>query len=290
MKILVLGASGLVGSHVMSAARGAGHDVVGTTRAADPTALRRLELGDQDATFALLEAEQPEVVIYAAGWTWVDGCEADPARSRRENLEQPLAVARGCARRGVRVLYYSSSYVFDGVAGGYAEEDPVSPVNTYGRHKADAEKAILDAAGEAALVARLICVWGREAARKNFAYQVMRAAEGAATLSLPSDQRGNPTWAGDIAEWSVRLCASASAGIWHLAGPHPELTRPDWAKRILLGLASAGRPAAVGFDVRTTAEIRPPAARPLRAGMDTAKIQRFHPIVCREPEALPRDF
>jgi len=290
MKIVVLGASGLVGSHVMSAGLAAGHDVVGTTRAADSPILRRLELGDQGATVSLLEAERPEAVIYAAGWTWVDGCEADPSRSHRENFAQPLAVARWCALRGVRMLYYSSSYVFDGVAGGYNEEDPVSPVNVYGRHKADAEKAILDAAGGAALVARLICVWGREAARKNFAYQVMRAAEGAATLSLPSDQRGNPTWAGDVADWSVRLCASASVGIWHLAGPHPDLARPDWAKRILLGLASAGRPAGVSFDVRTTSEIRPPAARPLRAGMDTAKAQRFHPIVCREPEALPRDF
>ena len=259
MKIVVLGASGLVGSHVMSAGLAAGHDVVGTTRSADSPILRRLELGDWGATLALLEAERPEVVIYAAGWTWVDGCEADPSRSHRENFAQPLAVARWCAQHGVRVLYYSSSYVFD-------------------------------AAGGAALVARLICVWGREAARKNFAYQVMRAAEGAATLSLPSDQRGNPTWAGDIADWSVRLCASASAGIWHLAGPHPDLTRPDWAKRILLGLASAGRPANVSFDVRTTSEIRPPAARPLQAGMDTAKAQRFHPIVCREPEDLPRDF
>jgi dTDP-4-dehydrorhamnose reductase len=290
MKIVVLGASGLVGSHVMSAGLAAGHDVVGTTRASGSPSLRCLELGDWGATLALLEAERPEVVIYAAGWTWVDGCEADPSRSRRENFEQPSAAARWCAQRGVRMLYYSSSYVFDGVTGGYAEEDPVSPVNVYGRHKADAEKAILDAAGGAALVARLICVWGREAARKNFAYQVMRAVEGAATLSLPSDQRGNPTWAGDIADWSVRLCTSASAGIWHLAGPHPDLTRPEWAKRILLGLAKGGRPTSVCFDVRTTSEIRPPAARPLRAGMDTTKVQRFHPIVCREPEDLPRDF
>ncbi len=290
MKIVVLGASGLVGSHVMSSAIDAGHEVVGTTRAADSPVLRCLELGDQGATIGLLEAERPDVVIYAAGWTWVDGCESDPARSRRENLEHPLAVAIWCSRRGVRFLCYSTSYVFDGLRGGYAEGDPVSPINVYGRHKADAEKAILDAAGGTALVARLICVWGREAARKNFAYQVMRAAGGAAPMSLPSDQCGNPTWAGDIADWSVRLCASAAVGIWHLAGPHPDLTRPEWAKRILLGLASAGRPAAVSFDVRPTAEIRPPAARPLRAGMDTAKIQRFHPIVCREPEDLPRDF
>jgi dTDP-4-dehydrorhamnose reductase len=290
MKIVVLGASGLVGSHVMSAGLASGHDVVGTTRAADSPILRRLELGDWGATLELLEAERPDAVIYAAGWTWVDGCEADPSRSRRENFEQPLAVARWCAQRGVRILYYSSSYVFDGVAGGYTEEDPVSPVNVYGRHKADAEKAILDAAGGAALIARLICVWGREAARKNFAYQILRAAETAATITLPSDQCGNPSWAGDIAAWSVRLCAASSAGIWHLAGPYPNMNRPDWARLILRGLASSTRPSVVNFELRQTSASLSPALRPLLAGMNTTKAQAFYPIACRGPDDLPQDF
>lgn len=290
MKLVVLGASGLVGSHVLAEAVARGHQAVGTTRSQASGDLRRLELSDAQATVGLLEATAPEVVVYAAGWTWVDGCEGDPDRSRRENFHQPLAVARWCASRGTRMLYYSSSYVFDGVAGGYAETDPVSPVNVYGRHKADAEKAILDASGGSALVARLICVWGREAARKNFAYQVLRAAENSATLSLPSDQCGNPTWAGDVAAWSVRLCSVSAAGVWHLAGPHPEMSRPEWAERILRGLSLATRPAAAKLEARPTSEIRPPARRPLLAGMDNAKAQAFHPIACREPEDLPRDL
>ena len=290
MKIVVLGASGLVGSHVMAEALAIGHQAVGTTRAKAPSELRQLELADWQATQRLLESEAPTVVVYAAGWTWVDGCESDPERSQRENVDHPLAVARWCAARGVKMLYYSSSYVFDGVAGGYSEVDTVSPVNVYGRHKAAADKAILDVTGGSALVARLICVWGREAARKNFAYQVLRAAENMATLSLPSDQCGNPTWAGDVATWSVRLCAASSAGVWHLAGPHRDMSRPEWAARILRGLASSARPYVAKFENRLTSEIRPPARRPLLAGMDNSKAQAFHPIVCREPEDLPRDF
>jgi dTDP-4-dehydrorhamnose reductase len=258
MKIVVLGASGLVGSHVMSAGLAAGHDVVGTTRAADSPILRRLELGDWGATLELLEAERPEVVIYAAGWTWVDGCEADPSRSHRENFAQPLAVARWCAQHGVRMLYYSTSYVFD--------------------------------SGDSALIARLICVWGREVARKNFAYQVSKAAETESALILPSDQSGNPTWAGDVADWSVRLCERSASGVWHLAGPHPGMTRPDWAARILRGLAASGRPASARLELKATADLRSPATRPLLAGMDASKVQRFHAVDCREPEDLPADF
>jgi dTDP-4-dehydrorhamnose reductase len=290
MKIVVLGASGLVGSHVLAEALALGHQAVGTTRAHAPGKLRKLELSDWQATHLLLESEAPSVVIYAAGWTWVDGCEGDPDRSRRENIDQPLAVARWCAARGVKMLYYSSSYVFDGVEGGYVETDTPSPVNVYGRHKADAEKAILDLSGGSSLVARLICVWGCEAARKNFAYQVLRAAEGMATLSLPSDQCGNPTWAGDIATWSVQLCDTSSAGVWHLAGAHQDMCRPEWAERILRGLAASARPSAAKIEKRPTSEIRPPARRPLLAGMDNSKAQSFHLIACREPEDLPRDF
>lgn len=287
MRLLVLGGSGLVGSHLLEAARSRGHRATGTTRAAGHADLRQLELGDADATQRLLEAESPDVVAYAAGWTWVDGCERQPDRSRRENHEQPLSVARWCAARGVRMVSYSTAYVFDGRQGGYDEADPVAPVNVYGCHKADAEKAVLDATSGAALVPRLICAWGREAARKNFTCQVIQAAETGATLELPADQSGNPSWAGDIAEWTVRLCEASCAGVWHLAGPHPEMTRPEWARRILEGLARSGRPAAAVIVPRKTAELGQAARRPLRSGLSTAKAQRFHPLVCREPECLP---
>ena len=290
MKFVILGASGLVGSHVLSEAAARGHRAVGTTRAPDSASLRQLELADAVAAIRLLEAESPDVVVYAAGWTWVDGCEADPARSRRENFEQPLIVARWCAARRIRMLYYSSSYVFDGLIGDYAEEAAISPVNTYGRHKADAENGVLDVLGGGGLVARLICVWGRETARKNFAYQMLKAAASGATVTLPSDQCGNPTWAGDIADWSVRLCSTSSSGIWHLAGPHPRMTRPEWARRILLGLQSAAKPSSARFVDKPTSEIGPPARRPLFAGLDTSKAQSFHPLRCREPEDLPVDF
>lgn len=290
MIFVVLGGSGLVGSHVMEAGAAAGHRMVGTTRAAGSATLRQLELADGDATIRLLEQEAADVVVYAAGWTWVDGCEGDSARSRRENFEQPLAVARWCARRGARFVYYSTSYVFDGADGDYVETDSVSPRNVYGRHKADAEVAVLDSTSGEALVPRLICVWGRESARKNFAYQVRKAVENKAAMTLPCDQRGNPTWAGDIATWSIRLSEQARSGIWHLAGRHPDMTRPEWARRILRGLATSGRAAELRIEERTTDELRPPAPRPLRAGMNTAKAQSFHPLACREPDDLPADL
>ena len=282
MKVAVLGASGLVGSHVRVALAERGHTPLGTTRAADAVGLAQLDMADDSRFEQLMSDFAPEAVVYAAGYTWADGCENDPERSRRENLEQPSRVAAWCARHGVRLAYCSSSYVFDGVEGNYAEDHLVSPINVYGRHKAAAESAVLSATAGEALILRLICVWGRELAGKNFAYQVRQAVRERLTMRLPSDQSGNPTWAGDIAAWTVALLESRECGRWHLAGPSPEMLRPDWAREIARGLGVVA-PEIVAIP---TAELGQKAPRPLRAGMCADKIQRFAPRAIRPPYDL----
>lgn len=286
MRILVLGASGLVGSHVLAEARARGHEASGTCRSQDIAGLERLDLADGLAMSRLLGRLRPEAVVLAAGWTWVDGCEGDPARSRRENVEQPLAVAQWCRDNGARMLHFSTSYVFDGAEGNYGEDAPPRPLNIYGQDKLLAETELARLLGDRLLVARLICVWGRETARKNFAYQVMRAAEEGRPLRLPSDQLGNPTWAGDVAHWSIRLLESGESGIWHLAGDGPDVSRPEWAASILAGLRDAGRPHRVDIEGVSTEALGAPAPRPLRAGMDTSKIQSRFPRQCRPAGSL----
>lgn len=290
MRILVLGGSGLVGSHVLAEARDRGHEVAGTCRSQAIAGLTPLDLADEEAARRLLGDFRPDAVVHAAGWTWVDGCERDPDRSRRENVDQPLAVARWCRDHGARMLYFSTSYVFDGGDGPYDEAAPTNPINVYGRHKLHAESELARLLCDRLLVARLICVWGRETAAKNFAYQVMRAAAEGRPLRLPSDQLGNPTWAGDIAHWSVRLLEAGASGIWHLAGEGPATSRIEWAHAILDSLRVTGRPHEVSIEAALTAAMVAAASRPLRAGMDTAKIQRCFPRACRQPDDLPADF
>lgn len=288
MRILVLGASGLVGSHVLAEARARGHEVAGTCRSQAVPGLESLDLADEPALLGLLERFLPDAVVHAAGWTWVDGCERDPDRSRRENVEHPLAVARWCRDHAVRMLYFSTSYVFDGCAGPYDEDSLPNPLNVYGRHKRIAEEQLALVLGDRLLVARLICVWGRETARKNFAYQVMRAADEGRLLRLPADQLGNPTWAGDIAYWSVRLLEAGETGIWHLAGDGPDTSRVEWAEAILEGLRSANRPHGVGMSAVPTAMLDTAAPRPLCSGMSTRRIQKRFPRRCLLPGEFPR--
>lgn len=268
MKLLVIGGSGLIGSHILGAAREAGHAATGTYRRHPQAGLVHLDCADPSAVAALLEAGRPDAVVHAAGWTWVDGCEDDLKRAFAENAEQPTEIAAQCRRRGCRFVYLSSSYVFDGKGGPYDEKATPNPINVYGRSKLKAEQDVMDAQPEA-LIVRVICVFGAESQGKNFAYQVRGAMEQGKTLRLPRDQRGNPTYAGDIARWLIALIERGEHGIWHLAGPNPNCTRTEWARRLVGAFEAAGvrRDAKFAIDEVLTEELKQRAPRPLCGGM-----------------------
>lgn len=286
MRILVVGGSGLVGSHILREAKIRGCTVFGTFRKHPAPGLLSLDLDNPGCLIRLLESTQPDWVVHAAGWTWVDGCENDPARAWRENCEQPVELARCCSERGIRLVYFSSSYVFNGRALAYAEEDTPDPINVYGWSKLAAEQAIAEITGRSALIPRVICVWGRETQQKNFTCQVLRAVRTGSPMTIPSDQRGNPTWAGDIAAWVMDLVQAGESGIWHLAGEFAGWTREDWLKAILRGVRAHGEAAAVDqwtYRAIATSALGQPALRPLNAGLQIASIQRRFPRRPRDP-------
>lgn len=270
MKMLVIGGSGLIGSHVISCASRRGHSVWGTSREAhDRANLLPWTSGDTSAAEHLLNDLQPHSVIYTAGLTWADACEDDPEMALTENARRPAALAALCERRHIHFTYLSSGYVFDGRHGPYAESAEANPINAYGRSKLSGEHLVQEACGGHALIARLICVYGSEARQKNFACQVWRAMVQGRALDLPDDQIGNPTAAGDVAEWLLELITQRTTGLWHLAGPDPHCTRLEWADRLVEAFQRCGVMPRPGFDLRgvPTAALKQKAPRPLHAGL-----------------------
>lgn len=280
VRILVIGASGLVGSHVWHEAKQRGHEVIGTYLTQTVTGLVPLDLADATKGNELLRSLRPDWVVHAAGWTWVDGCERDPARAQRENCEQPTMLAELCREVGVRFAYFSTTYVFDGTAGPYGEADEPRPINAYARSKWEAEQRIQRVMHGSALIPRIICVWGRERQQKNFVYQVLKALRDGRRLTLPSDQIGNPSWAGDIAAWLLDLVEEGSAGVWNLAGEAENCSRVEWFEEIAAA-ARAARLVPEGsgndYDAIKTALLAQAAPRPLHSGARISKIQRAHP-------------
>jgi dTDP-4-dehydrorhamnose reductase len=273
MKILVIGGSGLVGSHVLKAARDGGHEAIGTFRKFPQPDLVALDAGNIVEAEKLLDQEKPDAVVHAAGWTWVDGCEDDPKRAFDENTEQPANLARLCDQRGIHFTYFSTSYIFDGHSGPYAEDAKPNPINVYSKSKWEGELRVQEEAKGRALLPRVICVYGAEAQKKNFAYQVWNALREGKTMTLPSDQCGNPSYAGDIARWLIALLEMRESGPWHLKGPWPNCTRPEWAEKLVAAFRAEGIDVHPNFAIKTvsTAELKQKALRPLQAGMISTK-------------------
>ena len=295
MRLLVIGASGLVGSHLLAEVSSRGHTVIGTYRDRVEAGLERLDAADVPSFVALLTRFRPDKVVHTAGWTWADGCETDPARAMEENCHQPVRLAEECQRRGIGFCYFSSSYVFDGESGPYDETAVPNPVNVYGRTKLAAEIRLAEVTHGTALLPRVICVYGAEVRRKNFACQVCDAMKAGKAMVLPSDQLGNPTWAGDIGAATADLIAKGASGPWHLGGANPECSRLDWAMQLVAGFQQAGVTVHPGFHLSTkpTAVLAQKALRPLHAGLVSSKLPTpcFPPVdfpsICRRVAGLP---
>lgn len=209
---LITGAGGMLGREL---------DVLlGEQRLDDVTvALPRADLDITDAAAvgaAVREAVGPgDIVVNAAAWTNVDTAEADEAGAYAVNAEGPAALAGACGQVGARLVHVSTDYVFDGKASRpYPEDANTNPVNAYGRSKLAGEKAVLTALPADGFVLRTTWLYG--AYGRNFVSAVLAAGRAGETLTLPDNQRGQPTWTRPVAERIVALALSkAPPGIYH---------------------------------------------------------------------------
>lgn len=261
MRALVIGASGQVGAALMGRLTARGAVVTGThARVAGPST-RALDLTDTAATARLIDEVAPDWVFCPAGLTAVDYCESHAEEAFAVNRDGPAAAARAAARSGAGFVYFSTEYVFDGTAGLYAEDDPVSPLSVYGRSKAEGERAVREASPRA-LVVRTSVVYGPEPQGKNFVYQLLARGRRGEPMRAPCDQRSSPTYNEDLAAAAVEAAERGVGGVLHLAGP-------EVIDRHAFAVAVCGT---FGLDVAllasvTTAELRQPARRPSDAGL-----------------------
>ena len=205
---LVTGAGGMLAHDLLPRLTAAGHEV---------TALRRADLDITDAAECRSAVEYHDVVANLAAWTAVDDAETREAEAFSVNAVGAANLASACADTGGRLVQVSTDYVFSGDATTpYAVDAPIAPRSAYGRTKAAGEWAVL-AHCPAALVVRTAWLYG--AGGSNFAATMARLAGERETLSVVDDQRGQPTWTGDLAEAIVRLVdTDAPGGVWHGTG------------------------------------------------------------------------
>jgi dTDP-4-dehydrorhamnose reductase len=204
MRYLIVGAGGMLGHDLQSAL--AGREV---------TALTRADLDVTDAAAVSAAVAGHDVVINASAYTKVDDAETNEDAAYAVNATGAANLAAAAAEHGAWLVQVSTDYVFDGSATTpYAESTPVGPVSAYGRTKAEGERLAVEANGDRTYIVRTAWLYGEHG--PNFAKTMLTLAGKLDTVSVVTDQVGQPTWTLDLANRIVALLDSdAPAGIYH---------------------------------------------------------------------------
>ncbi|HMO51855.1 MAG TPA: dTDP-4-dehydrorhamnose reductase [Kiritimatiellia bacterium] len=247
MKVVYIGARGMLGRDVLDAARARAVEVIGLD-------LPELDITNPESVAAVLP--ECDVVINGAAFTRVDDAEREIEPARRINADGAGHVARVCAERGIRLLHVSTDYVFNGRKGTeYLEADAPDPLSVYGITKWQGEVLVREAGGSSVIV-RTQSLYGVHG--RNFVKAILnQLRQGKKELTVVSDQVSSPTYTRHLAEALLNLAGVAETGLVHVAA-RGACSWHQFAQEIvsLLGLR--------GVDVRpmAAAELKYPAPRP----------------------------
>jgi dTDP-4-dehydrorhamnose reductase len=262
VNILITGAGGQLGTDLARLASEEPHRRV-TAAGRD-----QLDVADRDAVLSAITSLKPDLVLHAGAWTAVDACESDPDRAWQVNALGCRHVAEGAGLVGAHLVTVSTDYVFDGTAAGaYTEWDRPNPQSVYGRTKLGGETEVLATLPGATLV-RTSWVCGPHGS--NMVKTILRLAAPGGRLRFVDDQRGCPTFTGDLAAMILRLGIGRRPGLFHVTNQGPT-TWFQFARDVV---------AAAGFDPAqvepiATSELVPPrpAVRPANSVLDNAALR-----------------
>ena len=206
MRVLVTGAGGQLGLELAEVLPGRGHETVALSRA-------ELDIADPDAVEDVVKTHSPDLVVNAAAYTNVDGCETETDLAYAANALGPRNLAQVCERLGCELLHVSTNYVFDGEADRpYEPFDLPSPISAYGRTKLAGEEYVKHLTRRWYVV-RSAGVYGRG---HNFVRTMLRVAAERDVLKVKDDEYISPTYARDLAEGIAEIAEAGRYGLYHL--------------------------------------------------------------------------
>jgi dTDP-4-dehydrorhamnose reductase len=269
-KILIIGATGLLGSRLMEIGKG-NYEMHGTYLREKPkgSSLHKMDVTKREEAFLVLEEVKPDCVVDTAAITAVDYCETHPEEAWLVNVDGTKNVAEACKRAGAKMMFLSTDYVFDGRKLGYSEKDKPRPLNYYAKTKLISEH-VLDALDVNYIVARTAVLYGiGGSGKESFVAWVIDKLKKKEKIRIVSDQHNNPTYADNLAEILLALYRKDANGLFHVTGADC-LSRYEFAMRIADTFGLDGRL----ISSVTTPELNQIAPRPEKVLMVTNKVER----------------
>ena len=258
-RVLIIGAQGMLG-HDLHKVFAEGVDVIGLD-------IENVDITRQGATRKTIKDISPAVVINAAGFTDVDGCEKKINKAFAVNGTGSRNVAKACRDNGAKLVYISTDYIFDGEKGNpYREDDFPNPLNIYGESKLTGERYIEELLDDY-LIVRTQWLYGQHG--RNFVETILALAAERDSIEVVQDQVGSPTYTADLSKAIAALVAKDLRGTFHVSNSG-YCSWHDFALEILRIAGITG----VEVVPVSTAALNRPAKRPLYSIFDHQRLQQ----------------
>ena len=206
MRIIVTGAKGQLGSDVVQRLSEIGAEAIGAD-------IDRLDITDEKAVDLFFKESHADGVIHCAAYTNVDLAESQKEICRKINADGTRNIAAACEKYGMKLLYLSTDYVFDGRGSEPFETDsPKAPCNFYGETKLEGETEAARLCKRLFIV-RISWVFGENG--KNFVKTMLRLAAERSEISVVCDQTGSPTYTKDLAVLLCEMISGCKYGVYH---------------------------------------------------------------------------
>jgi len=254
LRVLVVGAAGQLGSEVCNALQDK-HEVFPATR-------HEADITDLSQVLTLVRRVEPEVIVNTAAYTDVDRCESNQEKAFLVNAIGARNVAIAAREAGAKLVHISTDYVFDGRKDGpYLEYDPPHPLNVYGWSKLVGEQMVREQNPRSFI---LRVAWLYSSRRKNFVKTMLKLAREREEIRVVSDQRGTPTFVGDVARQIKLLIETDCYGLYHCTS-QGSCTRYEFAMAIFkcAGYEAKTNPDGSIHLIPNTQELRPITLRPV---------------------------
>ncbi len=207
MKVLVTGAKGQLGTDLMNELAKRGIEGVGVD-------IDEMDITDAEACKKVISGANVDAVIHCAAYTAVDAAEDNEELCRRINAEGTRNVAAACREAGVKMMYISTDYVFNGQGTRpWEPDDHREPLNVYGQTKYEGELAVEELLDGRYFIVRIAWVFG--VAGKNFIKTMLRLGKDHKNLTVVADQVGSPTYTYDLSRLLVDMIQTERYGRYH---------------------------------------------------------------------------
>jgi dTDP-4-dehydrorhamnose reductase len=251
-----------------------------------------LAIENADEIKLYFEKNHPQFCINCAAYTAVDKAELEKEQAFLINGEAVGNLAVACKEHNTKFIHISTDYVFDGTASvPYKEDAPVNPQSVYGASKLEGEKLALQYNPETSIIRTS---WVYSSYGKNFVKTMLKLMKEKEEINIVNDQRGSPTYAGDLAEAIMQIIGKLTShperqpkdsrlptdrGIYHYSNDGI-ITWYDFAIAVKELTGSSCR-----INPITTDKYPTPAKRPLYSVLDKIKIHETFGIKLKDWKA-----